>query len=47
MESQWPQEEKDRRATRVLYNIPTRSIIAQVHEALDATLSALPEAQKV
>jgi dephospho-CoA kinase len=39
MESQWPQEEKDRRATRVLYNIPTRSIIAQVHEALAAALT--------
>ncbi len=47
MESQWPQEEKDRRADRVLHNVPTRSIIAQVHEALDATRRDLATPEKV
>jgi dephospho-CoA kinase len=34
MESQWPQEEKDRRADLVLYNVPDRSIIEQVNDAV-------------
>jgi hypothetical protein len=47
MESQWPQEEKDRRADLVLYNVPDRSIIEQVNEAVRQAGDAVSGCRRV